>query len=95
VATDPGELVDMFDPVGPGNDRAIQAASGAAGATVVCGWGVGERRGHALKKLIRARAVHVLRLLGDIQLHAFGVTKEGSPAHPLFLPDAVTPVRWP
>jgi hypothetical protein len=97
VATDAGDLVDVPDPVGPVNDRAILNAATAPGAIVVCGWGVGARRGHALKKLIQARAhsVDVLRLLGNAPLHAFGVTRDGNPGHPLFLPDAAKLVRWP
>lgn len=86
-STDPQGLYGHPDPVGPGNDRAILAAAGAAGL-VVAAWGVhGELGG---------RAAHVRVLLDDagVALHHLRLTKDGHPGHPLYLPGDSTPQPW-
>jgi hypothetical protein len=83
-ATDPRELRRMRHPVGPRNDRAIAAATSRAAVTVVA-WGAGRppERTARVARLLRGRDVRQLRL-----------TKEGHPAHPLYLRKDVTPAHW-
>lgn len=86
-ATDPAELVRArkagLDPVGQFNDQHIQEA--IEDATVVVAWG-----GHT----IRRRRPDLERLLAYRALHCLGVTKDGSPKHPLYVPAATRRRLW-
>jgi len=85
-ATDPKVMRSVKDPVGRGNDAAIVRAAREA-KIVVCAWGThGQHLG---------RGTEVLDLLKDVQLHALRVTADGHPAHPLYLPQALTPAVFP
>jgi hypothetical protein len=86
-ATDPEALNSAQDPVGPKNDRAILRAAREA-AIVVCAWG---NHGAHL-----GRADAVVRLLerARVPLHALRVNGTGAPAHPLYLPASLAPLRW-
>ncbi len=79
-ATDPRELERAADPQGPENWRYISAAAQSAnmiGAPMVCAWGV-----HAGK----AGSALAGKLVGlGASLVALGVTKDGSPKHPLYI----------
>ena len=82
-ATDPADMKRAEDPVGPENrawfDRTL---SDAGEGPVVCGWGVhGEHAGQDQT---------VLGWLAEIGVRslALGLTKEGHPKHPLYLPKA-------
>lgn len=74
------------DPVGPNNDAAIQSAAKRA-SLVIVGWGVNAKP---------ERERHVAQLLADVgvQPHALRVAKNGSPSHPLYLPETMRPFRW-
>ena len=86
-ATDPEEMKRTRDPVGRGNDAAILRASREAGV-VVCAWGNhGAHLGRA------AKVVADLRRAG-VRLHFLKINCTGQPAHPLYLPGALEPVRW-
>ena len=86
-ATDPHEMKRARDPVGRGNDAAILRAAREAGV-VVCAWGNhGAHRGRA------ARVVEMLTA-EKITLHVLRVNGAGEPAHPLYLPASLRPVRW-
>ena len=74
-ATDPRELRQVPDPVGPENDRHLIEMSGSADA-VVAAWGA---RGN-----YRNRDSSVLGLLKGTVEH-LGLTKRGYPRHPLYL----------
>ena len=78
-ATDPGDLRDAGYPVGPENDRHIEAAARQC-ERVVLAWGV------HVKGL--ARPAEVLRLLRDVGVvpYCLRVTGSGHPEHPLRLP---------
>ena len=86
-ATNPKDLFAAIDPVGPENKSYIQAVAKEAG-TIVCAWGThGDYLGQGL---------YVLRLLDDIGAHplALAKTKNGHPAHPLYLPKHLSPFDW-
>ncbi len=86
-ATDPLEMKAVRDPVGAGNDAAILRAAREA-SIVVCAWG-----NHG-EHLARAHAVTALLRGAGVALHYLRMNGAGHPAHPLYLPGALAPVRW-
>lgn len=71
------------DPVGPDNNQRLLTTAAQA-AVVVAAWGTeGTHLG---------RDAEVRELLP--RLHCLRLTKHGHPAHPLYLPKALQPVRW-
>lgn len=86
-ATRPADLRRAPDPVGPDNDEAIAHWSQNA-AMVVCAWGVHgvyrERDQFVLKSLLHARK----------EVHTLGLTSEGHPKHPLYVPAETKPQAW-
>ena len=83
-ATDPAVMKAAADPIGPDNDRWLVALAHHA-AVVVAAWGT-----HGTFR-DRDKAV---RLLLPGRLHCLRETKDGFPAHPLYLPKTLTPVRY-
>ena len=86
-ATDPDDMKAARDPVGRGNDCAIVETARSV-ALVVCAWG-----NHGAH-LGRADAVLKLLRREKVALHALRVNGGGHPAHPLYLPGALQPMRW-
>ncbi len=97
-ATDPRVLRTHPDPVGPGNDDAVLAATagevtgtggGDGTALTVCAWGV--------PGALHGRDQQVLTLLRrhGVVLHHLGLTTAGHPRHPVRLPAGVHPTLWP
>jgi hypothetical protein len=86
-ATDPEAMKSVSDPVGRGNDAAILRAAREA-AIVVCAWG-----NHGTHRERGDQVVKALRL-SKIQLHYLKMNGAGHPAHPLYLPGTLEPVRW-
>ncbi|APE44814.1 hypothetical protein BOO69_16470 [Sulfitobacter alexandrii] len=86
-ATDPRDMRAAADPVGPENDATL--AAGCLWADhVIAAWGVhGAHMGRG--PLVAARLMASGRPLFHL-----GLSKEGHPRHPLYLPYARTPVRW-
>ena len=82
-STDPARLEQVGDPVGPDNDRHLRRAFRSARLTVAA-WGA--------HRATRARAGEVGRWLHDAA--CFGVTRDGSPRHPLYLRASVRPQAW-
>lgn len=79
IATDPVDLASFDDPIGPENDTAILEAARGAGM-IVCAWGVhGKLKG-------RGAVVAAMLRANGIPLYALGLTKDGMPRHPLYLP---------
>jgi hypothetical protein len=79
-ARNPKHLLDPGDPVGPRNDVAIMRAAAVADRVVVA-WGT--------KGALSDRAAHVMKLLAEVGTPVFRIgpaTKDGHPAHPLYLP---------
>ena len=86
-ATNPKALRDLEDPVGGGNDDAIRDGSRWADM-IICAWGVhGAYRDRG--PLIEAR----LRADG-MTLHHLGLSKDGLPRHPLYIPYHWQPESW-
>lgn len=83
-ATKPAGMMRAADPVGPENDRWLTMMRGDAGVTTVAAWGTGGA--------FRGRDAEVRRLLPD--LHYLRLTKDGHPAHPLYLPATLRPIPW-
>ena len=86
-ATDPTVLVAQAEPIGVGNDQAILDAARTADR-VVAAWGV--RGAH------RDRGTEVAALLAysGVRPLALRVTKDGHPAHPLYIAGATVPCEW-
>ncbi len=84
-ATDPAEMKAQSDPVGDANDWHLLEAT--KGRMVLCAWGVdGAWRG-------RARVVSSF-LCWRRDCRVLGLTKEGHPRHPLYMPNAAEMVVW-
>jgi len=85
-ATDPLLMKAQDDPVGPDNDRWLVHYHQRAQFTVAA-WGV-----HGA---FRDRQRQVLELLeGNRPLYCLGLTKDGHPKHPLYLPNTSQPVLY-
>lgn len=78
-ATNPQELHRKADPVGPLNDESILNAVAGAGV-VIAAWGT-------MGRLFYRDVDVCLRVLKDEKLHCLGLNKDGSPKHPLYLPN--------
>lgn len=87
-ATDPRALWSHPDPVGPRNDAFLRAAVSDAGwydGIMVAAWGVNAR----------ADRVATLRgILNGLPIWALGLTKDGSPRHPLYVRGDAPLVPW-
>lgn len=80
-ATDPNVMRAAADPVGPDNDKWLKRL---CGFTAVAAWGT-----HGT---YRNRENEVRALLPN--LHCLKLTKDGHPAHPLYLPKTLKPIAW-
>jgi hypothetical protein len=91
-ATDPqvilkmtARLKDNHDPVGPRNSEVVRETAIDAGL-IICAWGA---HGNHMDQ-----DTQVLGWINDCKLHILRTTKSGHPAHPLYLPANLTPVRF-
>lgn len=86
-STDPRALYNTLDPVGPENESYVRRAAREAD-TIVCAWGAhGGHLDHG------ATAYRWLRE-ADARPQALAVTKQGHPAHPLYLRADLTPAPY-
>lgn len=85
---DPRRLLDVDDPVGPENDTTLARVLLTA-PLVVAAWGAHP----AAPPRAAAVAERASRLGRD--LSCLGVTKDGAPRHPLYMPAASTLEPWP
>ena len=85
--TDPKAMRAAEDPVGPGNDAAIQQSLAWADQ-VICAWGT-----HGAH-LNRGPAVEALLRQAGVALFHLGLSKAGHPKHPLYIGYDVQPVSW-
>jgi hypothetical protein len=84
-STDPRALRQVADPVGPENDAKILERAKRA-ACVVCGWGShGGKRGFEVAERLVANGIH---------LHCLGLTGQGQPKHPLYVPYSDNLCEW-
>lgn len=87
-ATDPDELALAEDPVGPGNPEHFWEAV-AAGDLVVAAWGA------SYPKSLASYVAHIAHRMRDLyEPQVLGLTKDGDPRHPLYMPDATVLTRW-
>lgn len=85
--TDPRALRRAQEPVGAQNDEALREACRWADIAI-CAWGTHGAylgRGPAVERLMRATGV---------PLHHLGLTKDGHPKHPLYIPYTAQPQPW-
>lgn len=81
VSTDSGLMRQHPAPVGPDNDRHILEIAERVEGIVVCWGSYGKHM---------ARDIAVLRILHGRDLSCLGLTREGFPRHPLYLPGSLT-----
>jgi hypothetical protein len=85
--TDPHKMRSALAPVGPHNDEILISAATWAD-TVIAAWGV-----HGAHQDRGQKVAQMLNTSG-IQLSHLGLTKQGHPKHPLYLPYKQQPRRW-
>lgn len=88
-ATDPRELrlVPREDAIGPDNDEHVLREAQAA-ELVVAAWGNGAKLAR------RGEYVADMLVMAGVGLQVFGLTKDGHPRHPLYLPASAEPEPW-
>jgi len=89
-ATDQGRLMEIADPVGPDNDAHILAMARKA-AIVIFAYG------RPRCKALRLRGPEVARLVlsqASVRPHVLRLSKDGTPCHPLYLPQDLRPILW-
>lgn len=84
-ATDPKELKNFSDPVGPDNLSYLEFLT--YHPLIVVAWGAHADQAHAF------RVSQLLRTHGAT-LYCLGVTKDGSPRHPLYVPYETRLREW-
>ena len=77
-ATDPDELIEANDAIGPDNDRIIEAAV-ARCDVAICAWGA-----HPMATSRAARVRDMVRSMRPA-IYCLGTTKAGAPRHPLYI----------
>jgi hypothetical protein len=82
-STDPRLLDQVPDPVGPRNDHWLKRLSEGASLTIAA-WGIHGQIGN--------RADEILPRLTKV--HHLGLTKDGHPRHPLYLPASTSPTSY-
>jgi len=87
MATDPKEMKNYHEPVGPDNDEAILAVASQADLVVVC-WGA-----HGAH-LDRGMRVATLLAARDVEMTCLGTTTAGHPKHPLYLKKTIQPALF-
>ncbi len=85
--TDPRNMKQAKDPVGPENDNAILEACHWTDQ-IICGWGT-----HGAH-LNRSAAVKILLLSTELPIFHLGLTKYGQPKHPLYIAYSQQPELW-
>ena len=84
ISTDPDQLTHEADPVGPENDRFIKSTCAQSAKLIAC-WGnhgaIGNRSDVVCQTISR-------------RLHCIRINKSGEPAHPLYLPATLTPIKY-
>ena len=89
VSSDPATLTEVDDPIGPEND-AYLAGLAESGVDIICAWGASvpaywRHRPRAVVERWRQQGAKLFHL---------GLTKDGSPRHPLYLAASTPLTRW-
>jgi len=87
--TDQKRLIEAMDPVGPENNKHILQMARQA-TIVVFAYG----KPHHKQLRSRGPAVAEMLIKESIQPHILRLGKDGTPCHPLYLPQTLTPVVW-
>jgi len=87
-STDPAALYTHTDPVGPDNNASILEIAAGAGI-VICAWGK-----HGSCYGDRGSRVRSALQGAGMDLHYLKLNKDGTPAHPLYIPYGTLPQRW-
>jgi hypothetical protein len=88
-ATDPKELLNVLDPVGPLNDNHIRVAFGQS-ERIIAAWG----SSLPLSGMKRAEEVlWIAKQMGKL-IYSLRMNQDGNPAHPLYLPKELKPHLW-
>lgn len=90
-ATKPADLWRAADPIGPEADETLRETFKAAAQEqrpVIAAWG-------ANAAPLRAQFAVTIAHAAGCELQALGVTKDGMPRHPLYLPASASPTPWP
>jgi hypothetical protein len=83
-ATDPDDLRQAIDPVGPGNDATIKLV--VAGADLVmCAWG---------SQCWDPTRIAAVRAIAGPEARALKINADGSPGHPLYIAKSTLPTTW-
>ena len=82
-ATKPKDMQIADSPIGSENDHFLKSVATLA-SIVIAAWGI---NGSFLQ-----RDQEVISLVPN--KHVLRITKKGHPAHPLYLPKNITPVKW-
>lgn len=85
-ATDPKDLYESKDPVGPDNEKWIQRLLHEHG-DVVCAWGDNARKDQVEWFTHRVRQANA-------RMWCLGITKKGAPRHPLYLKKDTPLIEW-
>ena len=80
-ATDPKEMKNQLDPVGPDNDQWLSKLATIADKIIICWGNDGGHRGRSSEVLPMLRKSHLK------PVYCFGTNGSGEPKHPLYLPD--------
>lgn len=88
-AKDQNRLLEIEDPIGPKNDEHLLAMAGAADFIIMA---YGTPRAPKLRD--RGPAVARMFIANGYSLHAFKLSKNGVPFHPLYLPNNIEPKAW-
>jgi len=94
-ATDPRELHQIDDPVGPKNWRYLGQLCGcvADGEVTIAAWGNdGQLMGHHRERW--REALEIICYDMGTPLFCLGLTQHGQPKHPLRIPYAIEPTLW-
>ena len=88
-ATDQGRLALVKDPIGPENDAHLLAMAADA-ALIVFAYGKPKHRA------LRSRGPAVARLFQQrgLRIHILRLSIDGTPWHPLYLPETLMPAVW-
>ncbi len=94
-ATDPKELVGLHPNVaqGPANANAVAGAfmrASVLGSAAVAAWGAGYRKCKQARLDVEGMASEFA-----VPLYCLGVTKQGDPRHPLYVPNTQRAIEWP